>query len=154
MNYLELREHLLKTYTIKDGRLWNIKHSRFSDNTITRYGYRIIGIRKTVQLAHRMVFLMHYGYLPKMIDHINRDRSDNRPENLRETTHFLNQHNRDDNTNTKRRGVYQTEAGGKYRSYLTYNGIRYKLGSYATADEASAAYEAKVAELLSERRES
>lgn len=36
--------------------------------------------------AHRVVFYMHYGYMPDYIDHINGVRHDNRIENLREAT--------------------------------------------------------------------
>jgi hypothetical protein len=38
----------------------------------------------------RLVFLYRYGYLPKFIDHINRDTTDDRPENLRGATLSLN----------------------------------------------------------------
>jgi len=34
--------------------------------------------------VHRIIFCMVHGYLPKIVDHLNRDRSDNRIENLRE----------------------------------------------------------------------
>lgn len=40
--------------------------------------------------CHQIVFLHFYGYWPEMIDHDNRNRSDNRPENLIETNHSKN----------------------------------------------------------------
>jgi hypothetical protein len=40
--------------------------------------------------VHRLIFLYHFGYLPPIIDHINRVRDDNRIENLREATYSQN----------------------------------------------------------------
>jgi hypothetical protein len=44
--------------------------------------------------VHRLIFMLVHGYLPKEIDHINGDRSDNRIENLREVSRSENQYNK------------------------------------------------------------
>jgi hypothetical protein len=43
---------------------------------------------------HRLVFLYCHGYLPKIIDHIDNDRTNNKIENLREVTQQQNCLNR------------------------------------------------------------
>jgi hypothetical protein len=42
---------------------------------------------------HRLIFLMHHGYLPECIDHINNIPTDNRIENLREANRSENNYN-------------------------------------------------------------
>lgn len=57
-------------------------------------GYRIIRQKGRTYGEHRIVWLWHYGYMPENeIDHINRKRSDNRVENLREVTRVCNNRN-------------------------------------------------------------
>lgn len=49
-----------------------------------------ITIAQKRYLRSRLIFLYHKGYLPKEIDHINRDSLDDRIENLRAYSHSLN----------------------------------------------------------------
>jgi hypothetical protein len=45
-------------------------------------------------MAHRIIWAMHYGRWPKVgIDHKNGNKTDNRIENMRETTQFQNSKN-------------------------------------------------------------
>ena len=49
------------------------------------HGYIFVHVDGRFYKAHRIIWLMHYGYFPENnIDHINRNPSDNRIENLRE----------------------------------------------------------------------
>ena len=43
--------------------------------TLRPDGYYQIAIDKKLYLTHRLVFLMHKGYLPAILDHINNERS-------------------------------------------------------------------------------
>ena len=60
-------------------------------------GYIQIRVEKKPYQAHRLIYLYHHGFLPDYpleLDHINRNRADNRIENLRIVTKSENQLNR------------------------------------------------------------
>lgn len=57
-------------------------------------GYRQIKLANRMWQEHRLIFLCYYGWLPKMIDHKNGDKQDNRISNLRPATSTLNNRNK------------------------------------------------------------
>lgn len=64
---------------------------------VTGNGYRKASFNKVEVPVHHLVWLMMTGTLPEDdIDHINRDRLDNRIENLREVSRAGNLYNTDD----------------------------------------------------------
>jgi hypothetical protein len=87
-------------------------------------------------LVHRMVWFLHHGYWPDLIDHINGDKSDNRMSNLREASRADNSRNmrfaRDAPV-----GVRQMP-GGKFQARIGLNGAIH-VGTFASMDEAVAA---------------
>jgi hypothetical protein len=52
---------------------------------ITGYRYVGFGVGKKY-MAHRIAWFLHYGTQPELIDHINRNKADNRIKNLRPAT--------------------------------------------------------------------
>jgi hypothetical protein len=71
--------------------------------TYDSHGYLQTKINGKLYRNHRLIFLMFYGYMPKILDHINGVREDNRIENLRPATISQNNHNmrlRKDNTSS------------------------------------------------------
>ena len=52
-------------------------------------------------MVHQIVFLMHHGFLPKIIDHIDGNIQNNKIENLREATASQNSHNQKLHVNNK-----------------------------------------------------
>lgn len=108
-------------------------------------GYVQIGLNGDVFLAHRLVWLFETGRWPTgVIDHINRDKQDNRFSNLRDCTQVENGHNsglRPDNTSGVK-GVSFNRLKGKYLAYITYRGKRYHCGWHDTVASAAAAREA------------
>ena len=96
------KEQVAACFEYKDGALrWrSVAHpnKRYLIGTVAgsihATGYRHITWVGRIWKAHRLIFLLHHGYLPKEIDHINGDRSDNRIENLRAVTRSQNQFNK------------------------------------------------------------
>ena len=124
---------------VKSGRFTPIKFS------ITAYGYNNCNItidgRKTILLEHRLVWKLAnpewniFDSSPdNMIDHYNRNRRDNRLENL----HVVNQ--QQNNWNRDAKGYWFDEASGKYRAKIALNRVNKHLGYYATEEEARNAY--------------
>jgi len=126
---------------------------RRSVGTVSSYGYLIITINRTHYLAHRLAWLICYGrHAEGNIDHINGNRLDNRVANLRLANHAENAANcsghRDSKTGVK--GVVRARDGKRFLAFICKHGRRMYLGTFNTADEASAAYRETAAQLSGE----
>jgi len=139
----------LLDYCPENGKLtWKVKAS---SNTIigkeagylNNQGYRQIGIKGVDYLAHRLVWLHHYGSEPSnFLDHINNVRNDNRIENLRKASNAENCRNRGKDTDNTSgyKGVSFHKQAKKFRAYCKANGKNHHLGLYDTAEAAHEAY--------------
>lgn len=93
--------------------------------------------------SHRIAWLLSHGEWPSgMIDHINRDRSDNRLLNLRVVERAENAKNAKMRTDNKsgHKGVSWHARGKKWRACYVVSGKQVYLGLYANKDDAIAAY--------------
>jgi hypothetical protein len=144
---VDLLNHLFE-YDKETGNLiWKIKpssrghHVKAGDiaGTLKSHGYLCVGINYNSYRAHRLIFLMHKGYLPKTIDHINGDKLDNRIENLRAATVGQNQHNRKTNANNTSgyKGVGWNKALKKWTARITLERKTINLGYFANVEEAA-----------------
>lgn len=116
-------------------------------------GYSTICIDSRHYLAHRLAWLYMTGDWPVVdIDHANLDKADNRWSHLREATRAQNKGNesrRSSNT-TGAKGVYWHRQNRKWIANIRRNGKQTYLGSFATRDEAAAAYAAAAKEHFGE----
>lgn len=104
-------------------------------------GYRIVSVKGKQYLAHRLAYFLVTGMWPDVLDHINRDRLDNRWVNLRHTNRLGNAQNaglRKDSTSGYR-GVSFRKSSGKWRAYIQSGGKQHHIGFFNTAEAAYAA---------------
>lgn len=150
----ELKEHL--HYDPETGVFTWLKptSNRVKKGSIARNkdkaGYRIISIKCQQYKAHRLAWLYVYGEFPAgILDHINRVKSDNRISNLREASKAENAVNtgiRKNNT-TGYTGVRRNMGCRTFSAYVCLNYKNIYLGSFATAEEASLAYQKATSDL-------
>lgn len=101
---------------------------------ITPSGYIRIGINNKEYMAHRLVWLIHYGEFPKAeLDHINHLGLDNRIENLRNVSHKENGKNQKKRQNNKSgvMGVSWDKRAGKWAANIYDKKKHIYLGIYA-----------------------
>jgi hypothetical protein len=112
-------------------------------------GYISIKIENRHNLAHRLVWLWHHGYMPTHeIDHINGVRHDNRIKNLREATcaeNAQNQRKAQSHNGSGYLGVHRHKGG--WESTIVINKQKIYIGLFQTPEAAHAAYLAKKREL-------
>lgn len=90
--------------------------------SLTPAGYRKISYRGLNLFAHRIVFFMTHGFCPPTLDHIDGDKDNNRPDNLREATQTTNKWNRKTRQGSKL-GIGGLDLhAGYYRARLTADG--------------------------------
>lgn len=107
-------------------------------------GYWQIKINLKTYRAHRLSWLYMTGNWPEdQIDHINRNRSDNRFVNLREATQSQNQGNskKYKDVSSVYRGACWHKRDKKWRVQIMVNGKKKWIGYFDQEEAAAAAYD-------------
>ena len=110
--------------------------------TKDKYGYRIIHVDGKQYYAHRIAWHLFHGKWPEgSLDHINGDKDDNRPSNLREADAAEQMRNMPMPTrNTSGvHGVTWHKQTGKWQAGIAVNRKFKYLGLFDDLDEAAAA---------------
>lgn len=120
---------------------------------ITREGYKVIYLAPRQYKAHRLAWLHFYGSEPNgMIDHINRNPSDNRIENLRicnASQNAANSRIRSNNTSGIR-GVHWRPAHKKWVANIMVGGRYLYLGCFENKEDAAKAFQLAAPEFFGE----
>ena len=141
------QERLKELFDYKDGCLyWAASNHKFNNRVGRRAGcstrsiYRRVAIDGKRYPESRLIWAWHHGDIPVdlVVDHINRNKADNRIENLQVIT------TRENTSNWQKRdlptGVFKVY--NKFRAQADKFGKRTFLGSFNTVEEAVAAREA------------
>ena len=106
-------------------------------------GYRVMELFGKYYSEHRLAWFYIYGQWPRdQIDHINRNKADNRITNLREATQAQNQANTPARQKNKT-GLKGASFNAKAKCYVAQirlDGRSVQLGSFTSAEDAHAAY--------------
>lgn len=108
-----------------------------SNGSLDKYGYLIIKVKGKQFKAHHISWLLNYGEFPKAeLDHINRIKTDNRIENLRESNRIEQNRNvnRNVNKDTGVCGIYIDKTKGLKKKYAFH--VMNKTYRAYTVDEA------------------
>lgn len=93
---------------------------------VDKNGYLVVGIKGRKVKYHRLVWFLCKGYYPLTeLDHIDRNRQNNRIENLREVNRSQNTSNRNPNRDTGEKHIYMDKytKGLKARYTVKKDGI-------------------------------
>lgn len=141
----ELKEHLY--YEPKTGIFTWIRHfggatspGKIAGCLHKENGYIQIQINRNQIYAHRLAYLYVYGFLPEHnLDHINRNKTDNRISNLREASHQCNAINCgiSKNNTSGIKGVSWHKYRKKWVAQIKFNMKGINMGDYETIGEAA-----------------
>jgi poly-D-alanine transfer protein DltD len=126
-----LAKRFNEAFEYKDGELyWKINPNNSKKHIGKLAGYKkesteygVVMLDKKSYCLHKVIFCMHHGWMPEVVDHINLVRKDHRIENLRAATHVTNNWNKGVQRNNKLgiKNVCYNKQNKKYWVQITQN---------------------------------
>lgn len=142
-------EEFKKRFSYRNGKLyWKPGHRLEAKEAGYKNKNGYIQIRITLSdgihpsfLAHRIIFALQFGYLPDVIDHIDRNPQNNSINNLRDASKALNTINSGiPNNNTSGiKGVSWHKNSNKWSAQIKVNQKKIHLGIFKTIENATIA---------------
>lgn len=135
MNELERFKKLKEmgyTYNHLTGQIIS-KQGKQRQGNVSGYDYLSFGLEGTTYTvyAHRYAYWFYHNQLPKVIDHKNGNKLDNRISNLRSTTQTENLQNQ----SVVKTFPKKPNANGKYQTRISVDGNLCYIGQYDTLEE-------------------
>jgi hypothetical protein len=150
MSYEQAKEWMTKElaeslFYYKDGILyWKNNQGTYPTKdkpvgSITKAGYFESRLKGKSFKVHRVIFLLKHGYMPKVIDHIDGNRTNNEISNLREATFSQNKVNQKiySSNTSGLKGVFFKKATQKWNAQINFEGKRKHLGTFQTKELAA-----------------
>jgi hypothetical protein len=134
------KETLHELYTYKDGDLYYKKiiygntRRKVGDKVgyVVNEGYVVAKIKGKSYLVHRLIYMMHNGYIPDQIDHIDSNPANNKIENLRNVTGSQNCMNKkiSKRNSSGYKNIHYVKAINKWRVQIKIKGKPLSFGCY------------------------
>lgn len=144
------RERLEELFFYSDGQLFNKTHrghnSKVGQSVGCVFGpksYKKVTVDGKQYLLHRLIYFLHTGDLPKLVEHDDGDSTNCRIENLRPADLSTNGQNRGKalNNTSGYKGVTLFKRNGKWKAQIGLGWRQIHLGHFTTPLEAAVAYD-------------
>ena len=131
---------LSEIFDYTDGLLF-YKSTGKEAGSLDNKGYKRAKVGRTVYLVHRIIFMLHHDYLPKYLDHIDNNRTNNKIENLRPATSAENNRNRSIGSRNKSgvKGIFWAKPNKKWKVQCTVDYKQHHIGYFKDIEEAKIA---------------
>ena len=131
------KDEALKLFSYKEGKLYwliqaNPRAPKGKKAGSYSGSYIVTRWQRKSWYVHRLIFLMHHGWLPVEVDHIDLDKTNNRIENLRASTSSENKFNAPIRSHNSSgiKNVSWHKRNKKWRVDIRENGAVHSIGMF------------------------
>jgi hypothetical protein len=126
-----------KEHLRSDRKHWKVKIGNKAGNKAGN-GYWYVSIANKRYKVSRLIFLMHHGYFPEMVDHVDGNPLNDNIDNLREASSVTNNWNRKPSRNNTSGcpGLSFSKEKNKWMVRIEANYKKYNIGYFTFKNEA------------------